>query len=96
VTLMFPENIPTTAQYYKVDTTSGWRQIPFDSNDGDNQITLTLTDGDPQTDADGMANGIIEDPGAITTSTTPAGATTDGSSGGGGGSSCFISILQQR
>ena len=93
LTLIFPEDIPVTAQYYKADTTLGWRQVPFGSNDGDGQITLTLTDGDPQTDADGIANGIIDDPGAITTSTASSGAST-GSSGGGGGGGCFISILQ--
>ena len=95
LTLIFPEDIPVTAQYYKADTTLGWRQVPFDSNDGDGRITLTLTDGDPQTDADGIANGIIDDHGAITTSTASSGTST-GSSGGGGGGGCFISILQQR
>jgi len=43
-------------------------------------MTLTLTDGDPLTDADGIQNGIIDDPGALTTGTTPATST----SGGGG------------
>jgi hypothetical protein len=94
LTLSFPDNVPTAAQYYKVDDTTGWRQVPFDSNDGDNQITLKLTDGDPLTDADGMANGVIDDPGAITTSS--ASADTSSGGGGGGGGGCFISILQQR
>lgn len=95
LTLVFPEDIPTTAQYYKVDATSGWRQVPFDGNDGDNTITLTLTDGDPLTDADGTANGIIDDPGAITTSSASTGTSPD-TGGGGGGGGCFVSILQQR
>jgi hypothetical protein len=88
VRLMFPDNVPTTAKYYKIDAASGWREIAFGSNDGDETITLSLTDGDPLTDADGLENGEIDDPGALAaTSGSTAGA---GSGGGGGGSSCFI------
>jgi hypothetical protein len=84
-TLGFPGNIPTDYVYYKIDPMNGWRQVPFGSNDGDSIITLTLTDGDPETDGDGQQDGIIIDPGAITTtSSTPVGS----SSGGGGG--CYI------
>ncbi len=89
VTIEFPEAVPTDAQYYKVHSSGQWREILFGSNDGDNQITLTLTDGDPLTDADGIQNGIIDDPGALTTGTTSA----TSSSGGGGG--CFITTLME-
>jgi hypothetical protein len=87
VTMMFPGDIPVTARYYKIDPASGWHEIPFGDNDGDNTITLTLTDGDPTTDADGRQDGTITDPGAVALSSqsSPA-ASTD--SGGGGG--CFI------
>lgn len=84
VSMEFPDAVPTTARYYKVNASGQWEQIDFGSNDGDNRITLTLTDGDPQTDSDGMANGIIDDPGALTTSE----ASSDGGSGG-----CFILTL---
>lgn len=82
VTLVFPDNVPTTARYYKVSAASGWQEIPFGSNDGDETITISLTDGDPLTDADGRVNGEIDDPGALTT------AASSGSGGGGG--ACFI------
>lgn len=86
VSLEFPDAVPTTAKYYKVGASGQWSEVTFGSNDGDNVITLTLTDGDPVTDSDGIVNGIINDPGALTTS-----GTTTSSSGGGGG--CFISTL---
>ena len=89
VTIAFPGAIPTSSKYYKVDAANGWHEIPFGHNDGDNTITLTLTDGDPATDADGVANGIIVDPGVVAlASATPV---TPVDSGGGGGGGCFIS-----
>jgi len=87
VTMMYPGDIPVTAQYYKIDASNGWHEIPFGDNDGDNTITLTLTDGDPTTDGDGQENGTISDPGAVaispSTSSTPAVES-------GGSSGCFI------
>jgi hypothetical protein len=85
VTLEFPGNVNTNYQYYKIDTTNGWHEIPCGGlDDGDNLVTLQLTDGDPDTDSDSQQNGEILDPGALTTVTGGG-----GSSGGGGG--CFIS-----
>jgi len=84
VTLTFPGNVPTDAKYYKIHPVRGWIQIPFGSNDGDNIIVLTLKDGDPDLDADGIENGTIVDPGAVTV----ASASSSSSSGGSGG--CFI------
>lgn len=87
VTMMFPDDIPVTSRYYKIDPSKGWHEIPFGDNDGDGTITLTLTDGDPTTDGDGQQDGTISDPGAVaispSTSATPA---VDS----GGGSGCFI------
>jgi len=65
VTIVFPNDVPTTAQYFKIDDVSGWHAIDFGSNDGDNTITITLTDGDLQTDADGLQDGTINDPSAL-------------------------------
>jgi hypothetical protein len=87
VSFEFPDAVTSAAQYYKINSSGSWREISFGSNDGDNRITLTLTDGDPLTDADGIQNGIIDDPGALTTDATAA----TSSSGGGGG--CFITTL---
>ena len=86
VTLMYPGDIPVTAQYYKIDPANGWHEIPFGDNDGDNTITLTLKDGDPTSDADGQENGTISDPGAVALSPQ----TSSSASGDGGGGGCFI------
>ena len=84
VTLVFPDNVPITAKYYKISTSSGWQQIPFGSNNGDESITISLTDGDPLTDADGVENGEIDDPGALATNSS------NNSGSGGGGAGCFV------
>jgi hypothetical protein len=91
LTLVFPGDVPTTAKYYKISGANGWVEIPFGSNDGDNTITLTLTDGDVQTDSDGAQNGTIVDPGALAVS---SGSTDSGTSGGGGG--CFIRAATEK
>ena len=45
ITLPANHSIPTNAQYWKYDPGSeGWTQLPFGSNDGDNVITINLTD----------------------------------------------------
>ena len=62
ITIAFPSDIPTTAQYWKYHAPEGWYQIPLGSNDGDNVITIQLTDGGIGDD-DGVANGIIVDQG---------------------------------
>jgi hypothetical protein len=87
VTLVYPGAVPTSAKYYKISAVDGWQQIPFGSNNGDNTITIALTDGDPLTDADGLQNGEIDDPGALAT----VSSTSSTSSGGGGGGGCFLS-----
>ncbi|MBN1547571.1 MAG: hypothetical protein JW902_13025, partial [Syntrophaceae bacterium] len=87
VTYVFPYNVPVSAKIYIVHDRTGWVELPFESNDGDNIITVALKDGDNQTDGDGLENGVIVDP--ITLSTSTGTETT--SSGGGG--SCFVSTL---
>ena len=62
ITITFPQDIPATAQYWKYHAPEGWYQIPMDSNDGDNIITITLQDGGIGDD-DGVANGVIVDQG---------------------------------
>lgn len=63
VTITLPANMPANTQYWKcingnwVDCTS-----LLGSNDGDNVLTLTITDGGLG-DSDGLANGTIVDPG---------------------------------
>lgn len=84
VQIEMPDKVPTSAEYYKI-TSTGWHKIDFGSNDGDNIITITLTDGDSATDIDNTANGAIVDPGALVTGET----SDDGSDG-----SCFIQSLR--
>ncbi|MCU0598652.1 MAG: hypothetical protein MUE70_05250 [Desulfobacterales bacterium] len=64
VTMVFPENVVEYSKFYKI-TSTGWQEIKFGSNNGDNVITVKFKDGDPATDGDGIANGVIVDPGAL-------------------------------
>ncbi|MDI6799567.1 MAG: stalk domain-containing protein [Actinomycetota bacterium] len=65
VTITFPDKIPAGSEYWKylggkwVNCTS-----LISDNDGDNVLILTLTDGGLG-DADGLANGMISDPGGV-------------------------------
>jgi len=65
IVLTCSEDVPISAAYWKYDENrQTWYQLPFGSNDGDNIIILTITDGG-EGDEDGEANGMIVDPGAI-------------------------------
>jgi hypothetical protein len=85
VTLVFPDKVPLKSKYYKIDAVNGWHEIPFGSNNGDNTITLQLTDGDGITDSDDVA-GTITDPGALAIS-------SDDGGGDSGSSLCFINTM---
>lgn len=95
VVFVLPETVPEGLGFYKI-TETGWQPLDFAPGPEANEITITLTDGDPQTDEDGAANGVIEDPSAIMVS-DPAGGGSGGSgdiddvSSSGGG--CFIKSL---
>jgi parallel beta-helix repeat protein len=62
VTITLPSSMPVGTQYWKYQTGKGWYQIPIGDDDGDNVITIRLTDGGLG-DGDGQANGVIVDPG---------------------------------
>jgi sugar lactone lactonase YvrE len=64
VGIQLPSDVPTGSQYWKYQEDNGWFSIPIGSDDGDNKITLTLTDGSTG-DSDGVANGVIVDPGGL-------------------------------
>lgn len=89
LTFEFPGNVPKTAKFYKV-TAAGWVELPFEDNDGDPIIEVTFQDGDPLTDADGVKNGTIVDPGVIATPDADGGSKA---SSDGGSSGCFIRSL---
>jgi hypothetical protein len=63
ITITFPSDIPEDTQYWKV-IGGVWTDVSslLGDNDGDNVLTLTITDGGLG-DADGMVNGEISDPG---------------------------------
>jgi hypothetical protein len=67
VTINLPGDMPTTTEYWKYGPTvanpaSHWYQIPMGDNDGDNVITIAITDGG-NGDDDLVANGTITDQG---------------------------------
>lgn len=67
ITITLPSSIPQGAQYWKcID--GQWVNVTslLGDNDGDNVLTLTITDGGPG-DADGVVNGSISDPGGPAT-----------------------------
>ena len=68
VTLTFPAAVASPAQYWKV-VGGVWTDLTSElgSDDGDNVLTLTVTDGGPG-DADGIVNGEISDPGGLAVS----------------------------
>ena len=63
VTITLPDNVPIDTQYWKYHN-NNWIDVTslLGDNDGDNVLTLTLTDGGLG-DSDGIANGEITDPG---------------------------------
>ena len=69
VAITLPDAVPVGTQYWKY-IGSAWVQIPIGSDNGDNVITIQLTDGGPG-DADGLADGTIVDPGGSGTPPTP-------------------------
>jgi Tol biopolymer transport system component len=67
VTIRLPQVVPVGTQYWKygptpLDPASHWYQIPIGDDDGDDLITITLTDGGIGDD-DCIANGVIVDTG---------------------------------
>ena len=67
VTITLPSPVPMGSLWWKVNTTAEnntWYSLPIGSDNGDNVVTITLTDGGPG-DNDGVVNGIIVDPSGI-------------------------------
>jgi len=67
VTITLPDPLPITSEYWKYGPTASnvtdhWYQIPMGDNDGDNVITIELTDGGLGDD-DLTADGTIIEPG---------------------------------
>ena len=84
VRVYYSEDISEANQYYLYDTVNGWQdytQYTTFNPDG-RSVTVELQDGG-HGDSDGVANGVIVDPGGV------AGAASGGLDSGGGGG-CFI------
>ena len=77
VVLTVPAPIPANAKIFKTDS-GGFHEFPGAVISG-NTVTLTLTDAGAG-DADGVANGVIDDPVGLA---TPVGASSADNSGGG-------------
>ncbi len=79
--------------FYKYDTINGWYDYSEHTtfNDDGQSITLEVKDGGFG-DSDGLANGVIVDPGGISSggSTYIGASASTGVSGGDGGGGCFI------
>jgi hypothetical protein len=85
VRVYYSEDISEANQYYLYDTVNGWQdytQYTTFNPDG-RSVTVELKDGG-QGDSDGVANGIIVDPGGV------AGAAASGGLDSGAGGGCFI------
>ncbi len=98
VTIYFSDPAPEGAAWCKYDAVNGWHvdglKVVSVVGSDRKSVTLYLTDGG-YGDADGVANGVIVDPGGMGLSYAPP--TGPGSqpavAGGGGGGGCFISSL---
>ena len=80
VRMTFSVDLPDRLVIDKVDAANNYTELPDTvwNRVDDRSVDLTLTDGDPLTDLDMVADGSIEDPTAI-------GSIADGGGGGGGG-----------
>ncbi len=89
ITLTYPNALGSNSKIYKIDA-NGFTEFPNAVIAG-NTATLTLVDGGSG-DADGVANGVIEDPVAVM---EPSNSNNDSSSNGesGGGGSIDLLLL---
>jgi len=91
VQMEFSSDLPTNLAMYKVDNAGTYRELAASlwTRVNARRVDLALTDGDPLTDLDGIANASIEDPVA------PADIVPLASSGGGGGGGCVLNSATQ-
>jgi hypothetical protein len=85
VRIYYSEDISGANQYYFYNTVNGWQdytQYTTFNQDG-SSVTVELQDGG-HGDSDGVANGVIVDPGGLVS------AATVGADSGGAGGGCFI------
>jgi hypothetical protein len=89
VKVYYADDISGATRYYLYDTVNGWQdytQYTTFNPDG-HSVTVELQDGG-HGDSDGVANGIIVDPGGV------AGAAATGGLDSGAGGGCFIATAK--
>ena len=88
--IYFSGEIFSSDTIFKYDTINGWHDYSEHTtfNDDGQSVTLEVKDGG-YGDSDGVANGVIVDPGGIAAASGGSSYTVTGSSSG-GGSGCFI------
>jgi len=88
VRIYFSDYIPFPPTFYKYDTVNGWQDFSDDVtfNADGKSLTLTIQDGG-EGDSDGVANGIIVDPGGVVSTTSSLDNASQIEAG------CFISTL---
>ena len=91
VTLYFSSDISSAQGYYVYDTVNGWQDYAQHAtfNADGRSVTVELQDGGFG-DSDGIANGVIVDPGGVVTIASGGTGTASSSGSGGGGGGCFI------
>ncbi|MGI0027207.1 MAG: choice-of-anchor U domain-containing protein [Nitrosopumilaceae archaeon] len=77
ITFSFPSTIPSNAQYWKFSTGTWTNLSSLITGISGNTMTISITDGGLG-DADGLANGIISDPGGLFVPSTSKGDKTPG------------------
>jgi hypothetical protein len=99
VRLYYSSPISSSQGYYIYDTVNGWQDFTshVTFNDDGRSVTIELQDGGFG-DSDGIANGVIVEPGGVATiaSGSASSPTSSGgnSGGGGGGGGCFIATVK--
>jgi len=88
VRITLSTDLPENLIIYKVDNMGAYLEMPRSlwTRVDARSVDIILTDGDPLTDLDGLANGLINDPIALGDAVTvSASLDSSGTSGGGGG-----------
>ena len=94
VQMEFSADLPANLAIYKVDHAGAYQELATSlwTRVSPRRVDLTLTDGDPLTDLDGVANASIEDPVAPAEVVPLA----DSSGGGGGGGGCVLNTAVSK
>ena len=90
IRLTFTVDLPANLKLFKVSSVNKFTELPDNiwTLENNRTVIVTLTDGDPLTDLDGVVNGSIDDPLGLGVP-APAGI-GGGDGGGGGGGGCTI------